>query len=547
MTGAPAETSSTRPGTSWRLSLLVLIVGMFMSVLDVTIVNVAIPAIQKDLGTTIDDVLWVATAYTLTLGVVVPLSSWLGDRFGLTRVYQLSLFGFATGSALCGLAWNLDSLIAFRILQAVPGGILPVITLTLVYQIVPKDKIGVAMGMYGLGIVFAPAAGPVLGGYLVEHTDWRLIFYINVPIGILGMVAAYAVLPRSPRGPRRPFDLLGFVTVGFGLFAVLLAFHEAQDWGWTSYPTLILITAGLLSLALFVIIELEVRYPLLDVRVFRHWTFTNSLLLLSILTVGLFSVLFYVPVFLQQGQGLTAFEAGLRILPQALVVGFLMPVAGRLYDKVGPRWLAAVGLLISAYGTYLLCGINPDMTGGDVVLWTCVRAIGMGLCMMPVMTAGIASLPTEKVNEGSALNNVARQVTGAMGLAILTALATAQQAQLAADRAALLTAESASMLPVLGPADGANWYGMYAVRQQTQLDVLASSYSDVFLVTALLTAVGAALALFLPAGAAPAQPARQTSALAPASTDRASYQTSPSRQSQTIPLAKSSGAVTGRT
>ncbi|WP_084211512.1 DHA2 family efflux MFS transporter permease subunit [Pseudonocardia acaciae] len=491
--------SESSPGR-WGLSLAVLIVGMFMSVLDVTIVNVAIPAIQKDLGTTLEDVLWVATAYTLTLGVVVPLSSWAGDRFGLTRVYQASLLGFAAGSALCGLAWNLDSLIAFRVLQAVPGGILPVITLTLVYRIVPKEKIGAAMGMYGLGIVFAPAAGPVLGGYLVEHTDWRLIFYINVPVGILGMVAAYGVLPRFPKGPRRRFDVLGFLAVGSGLFAILLAFSKAEDWGWSSYRVLILITAGLLLLALFVIIELEVEHPLLDVRVFRYWPFTNSLLLLAILQVGLMGVLFYVPVFLQQGQGLTAFEAGLRILPQALVVGVLMPVAGKLYDKIGPRWLAVVGMALSAYGTYLLCGVTPAMTEGAVVFWTCVRAVGMGLAMMPIMTAGIAGLPPEKVNQGSALNNVARQVSGALGLAVLASIASMRQAQLSADRGALFGQARVAEVPVLGPPDGRNLTGMYALYREFQLHVLAGSYSDIFLVTAAFTLVGAVLALWMRSG-----------------------------------------------
>ncbi|WP_147259163.1 DHA2 family efflux MFS transporter permease subunit [Pseudonocardia hierapolitana] len=497
---SPARGEPPDTGRSWVVSLLVLIVGMFMSVLDVTIVNVAIPAIQDDLGTTTEDVLWIATAYTLTLGVVVPLSSWLGDRFGLSRVYMATLLGFAAGSALCGLAWNLDSLIAFRVVQAVPGGIMPVVTLTMVYQIVPREKIGIAMGMYGLGIVFAPAVGPVLGGYLVENADWRLIFFINVPIGILGLVAAYLLLPDSGRGPRRPFDLLGFLTIGSGLFAILLALHEGEDWGWTSYPVLMLITFGLLGLALFVLIELEVAHPLLDVRVFRHWAFTNSLLLLSILTIGLFSVLFYVPVFLQQGQGLTAFEAGGRILPQALVVAVMMPLSGRLYDKIGARPLAITGFAISAYGTYLLCGINPDMTRGDVVVWTCVRAAGMGMAMMPVMTAGIASLPKEKVNEGSALNNVTRQVAGAMGLAVLTAMASGRQAQAMADRAALLPAATTE-LPALGLAGG-DVIGMYAFVQRTQLDALASSYSDVFLVTALVTLLGALLAIPLRAGPA---------------------------------------------
>src|SRR3954447_11724774 len=183
---APPAPSS---GAAWIGPLAGLIVGMFMSVLDSSIVNVAIPDIQNELSGSPDSVAWVVTGYTLALGVVVPLSGWLGMRFGQSRLYIVSVLGFAAGSALCGLAWNLDSLIAFRILQAIPGGVLPVVTLTMLYQIVPLENIGAAMGLYGLGVVVAPAVGSVLGGYLVEFTDWRVIFYINVPIGLLGAAA----------------------------------------------------------------------------------------------------------------------------------------------------------------------------------------------------------------------------------------------------------------------------------------------------------------------------------------------------------------------
>lgn len=177
-----------------------------------------------------------------------------------------------------------------------------------------------------------------------------------------------------------------------------------------------------------------------------------------------------------------------------------MPVAGKLYDKIGQRWLAVVGLGISAYGTYLLCGITPDMTHGNVVLWTCVRTAGMGLAMMPITTAGIAGLPPAKVNEGSALNNVARQVSGALGLAVLASIASMQQAQLSADRGALLTQARMAEVPVLGPPDGQNLTGLYALYQQTQLAVLASSYGDIFLLTAAFTLVGAVIALLMRSG-----------------------------------------------
>ena len=300
----PAPVSEPTSSTPWLVALAVLVTGMFMSVLDVSIVNVAIPAMQKEWGASTEDIQWVATAYSLALGVIVPASAWLGERIGLSRAYLLSLISFAAGSALCGLAWDLNSMIVFRVLQAIPGGIIPVVALSMVYKIVPREKIGAAMGLYGLGIVVAPAVGPTLGGYLVEYVDWRLIFFINVPVGVLGVLGAVFLLPRFRPEPGMKFDVPGFLAIAVGAFSLLLSLSEAPTWGWTSYPTLILIVVGVLSLALFVIIELEVEQPLLDVRVFKTWAFSNSLILIAIVSVGLFGVLFYIPLFLQQFQNM---------------------------------------------------------------------------------------------------------------------------------------------------------------------------------------------------------------------------------------------------
>jgi EmrB/QacA subfamily drug resistance transporter len=517
-----AAASTTAPPVRWGLPLAVLIVGMFMSVLDVSIVNVAIPTIQKDFGATTDDVQWVATAYSLALGVVVPLSGWLGDRVGLARAYTVSLLGFAAGSALCGLAWDLHSLVAFRIVQAIPGGILPVVTLSMVYRIVPKERIGTAMGMYGLGIVFAPAIGPTLGGYLVEYVDWRLIFFINVPIGLLGWVAAVLVLPGFPPGQAGRFDVFGFLTIASGLFALLLALSEGSDWGWDSYRILMLFTYSALSLALFVVVELQVEQPLLDVRVFRSWPFTNSLLLIGVLSVGLFGVLFYIPVLLQQAWHLGAFETGLVLLPQALVMGVLMPIAGRLYDRVGPRLPAAVGLAIVAAGTYLLHDLTINTSRHHIMALLAFRAAGMGLAMMPIMTGGIAVIPTELVSRASALNNVVQRSAAALGLAVLTAMLTRQQAQLLADRAAL---PGHPALPPVGPAGTPPLVGQYLLYQETSTRVFIAAVDNVFLVTGWLTVIGVGLALLLRSNvrrtpgadtAGPTTPARRAGAVPPA-------------------------------
>ena len=498
----PAPAADPQSTGGWALPLLVLIAGMFMSVLDVSIVNVAIPTIQNDYGVTTDEVQWISTAYSLALGVVVPASGWLSARFGLTRLYLVSLIGFAAGSALCGLAWNLESMVVFRIVQAIPGGILPVVTQTFVFRIVPREKLGSAMGMYGLGIIVAPAIGPTLGGYLVEYVDWRLIFFINVPVGILGAIAAVMTLPRF--GPTRAgrFDVLGFLAIAVGLFSLLLALTEGQDWGWTSYRVLILLVVAVLALALFVIIELEVDEPLLNVRVFRYWPFTNSLLLISVLSIGLFGVLFYIPLFLQQAQGMGAFEAGLLLLPQALVMGVMMPIAGRLYDRIGPRWPAVVGLTILAWGTYELHVTTLDMTHEHLVWLLMFRAVGMGLAMMPIMTGGISVIPPALVAHGSAFNNVVQRTAAALGVAVLTAVLTMTQAQMLADRTALIGRDVAPPHLVPGPAGA--FAGTYAVYQQTSTQVFVAALDELFVITAALTAVGIVLAFMLRSGPLPA-------------------------------------------
>lgn len=493
--GAPSYVGGTPAAATagWVLPLVVLVTGMFMSVLDSSIVNVALPTIQKEFGATTDDVQWVVTAYSLTLGVVVPCTAWLGERFGLSRVYNVALLAFAGCSALCGLAWDVNSLVIFRVAQAIAGGILPVTTMSMLNRIVPRERLGTAMGLYGLGIVFGPAIGPVLGGYLAEYVDWRLIFYINVPIGLLAAAAAVLILPMFPAQPGRRFDLLGFLTIAGGLFALLLAVSEGESWGWGSYEILGLLTAGVLSLALFVVIELEVTDPLLDIRVFRYWPFTHSLLLITIVMVALFGVLFYIPQFLQIVQGWGAFESGLTLLPQALVIAVLMPIAGRMYDRIGPRWLAVTGLTAIAGGSYLLSTITID-TSRERVMWLlAVQAAGIGMAMIPIMTGGIAAIPIAQINVASAFNNVARNVAGALGVAGLTAIVTFQRAQLLAGRAALVPATTPT--PQLGPPGTPDWLGTYALYEQTSKQVYVAAINNVFLITAAVAALAALAAL----------------------------------------------------
>jgi EmrB/QacA subfamily drug resistance transporter len=491
-----AATVETERG--WGVPLLVLISGMFMSILDTSIVNVAVKTIEGTFGATTDEVAWVVTAYALALGVVVPLSAWLAARFGAARVYSVALVLFGLSSALCGLAWSLDSLIAFRILQAIPGGLLPALSMAILYRIVPPDKIGQAMGMLGLGIIVAPATGPTLGGYIVEYLDWRLIFFINVPIGIAATIAAIALLPKLPPEGKPKFDAIGFATIATGLFSLLLALSEGDSWGWTSFRVVALLCLAAVMLAVFIVWELETDEPLLNVRVFRTWAYTNSLLIISVVFIGLFAILFYIPLYLQAVQGLGALKAGVTLLPQALIMAIVMPLAGQIYDRVGPRIPAVIGMAVCAYGSYLLHDITVDTSRGDIAMILTVRSAGMGLAMVPVMTGGLASLRPDVVPSGAAFNNVVEPAAEALGLAVLGSLLTAMQAQLFADRSALIPGGVDT--PSMGGGESGHLLGLYATYEHTNAQVFVDGLSNLLLIVTVVTLIGFAVALFQPTG-----------------------------------------------
>ena len=481
--------------TGWLIPLIVLVGGMFMVVLDISIVNVAVPTIQRDFGASVDEIQWISTAYSLTLAATVPMAGWLGDRVGLTKVYLISLAAFAVGSALCGLAWDMGSMIAFRIVQAVPGGVLPVVTMALLYTIVPREKMGTAMGIFGQGIIVGPAVGPTLGGYLVEYVDWRLIFLINVPVAVGGVLAGWFLLPRLAPTTHRPFDWWGFVTAAVGLFSLLLAVSKGEAWGWSGYRIMILGTVAVLSISLFVVIELEREHPLIDLRVFKNRVYVNSLLIVTVLIIGLFAVLFYLPLYMQDSQGKQALHVGLVLMPEAIVLAVLMPIAGRLYDKIGPLWPGVVGLTLASLGGFLLSGISPNMSDGDVIFWTCVRAAGNGLAMMPIITAGLSSIPPALTTSASLMNNVVQQMASGLGLAAMTVLATQQTSGLSAARSSLIQADPAALAAHgIDATDRLSVLGMY---REMQSHVLADAYSNMFLVAAWLTVLGLALATII--------------------------------------------------
>lgn len=401
-------------------ALLTLIVGAFMAILDGSIVNVALPRMMAIFGSTADQIQWVLTGYMLTTGMVIPVTGYLSDRFGGKKIYILSLAAFTVGSALCSLAWSNNSLVVARVIQAVGGGMMMPVSMAMIYYIVPREKIGMALGIWGVTAMVAPSIGPTLGGYLVDNFSWQWIFTINIPIGIAAVFLSMAILKETPLKSGLKADFPGIILCAAGCFALLLALSEGQDKGWTSLYIVNLFIFSGFTLAFFVIWELITDQPMLDIRLLKNITFAASLVCVSIATIGLFSAIFLIPLFVQNVQGLTPLQTGLLMMPAAIASGIMMPISGRLFDEIGALPLCLVGLTVTAITTFQLHTITYDISYRELQMIMIERSLGLGLCMMPLTTAGMNTIPQFLIGRASAMGNLVRQISASFGIAYLT-------------------------------------------------------------------------------------------------------------------------------
>ncbi|MDT7676427.1 MAG: hypothetical protein QOD82_4329, partial [Pseudonocardiales bacterium] len=474
-------------GTRALLAVVATVtVGMFIGVVESAIVGVAYPAIQKEFGCTHEDVQWVTTAFRLTQGVVLPAAVWLYERLGVRRAYLISLALYAVGSALCGLSPNLAFLIGARVILAIPTALTPIVCMALIYHLMPARAVQVAMLIYATGVMAGPGFSPVIGGALVEYVDWRMVFYIGIPLAVLGLVAGAILLPATPPIGRRRFDAVGFLCLAVGLFTLLLALSKGQYWGWDSYRILILCAVGTNALALFVVVELQVAEPLLNLRTFTSQPFVIALVAVDVVFVNLLAVISFIPQFLLQVQSLTPTGAGLVLVPQAVAWVAAIPIAGLLYRRFGPRLPATVGLVLLGGATVLLARLNVDLPRPELATILTVRAVGLGLAMIPLLGGAVAALPKELLAVGTVFRTLTQRVVAALGLAILTALLSARQAQHMADRSALIESADAHRNLPFAPLTSQPT-GLLALWQETTIRSAANAYSDVFLVVGLAT------------------------------------------------------------
>ena len=408
----------------------VVVFGVFMSILDQTIVNIAIPRLQTAFGADIHSVQWVLTAYILTQGVVTPTAGYFADTLGTKRFYIISLAAFTIGSVLCGLAWSLPALIFFRVLQGAGGAALFPLSITMLFREFPPQERGIASGVFGVPALLAPAIGPTLGGYLVTYAGWQAIFFINLPIGILAIVLVTVFIRETQVQVNQRFDYLGFFFVALGLSAVLYGLSDASTDGWGSGQVVGSIIAGLIALVIFVFVELAIvrreGRPLLDLRLFTNRPFTVSIIASLFVIFSLFGGVFLFPLYLQSIRGQSAFQAGVILLPQALAAMVATIVGGRLVDRIGVRGVMIPGLLILTYATWQLTFLSLYSSYGWIQLVLIIRGLALGFCIQPLTVAGLSEISPRQLAQASSLNTVARAVASSLGIAVLATLVQTQ-------------------------------------------------------------------------------------------------------------------------
>ncbi|MEU0332088.1 DHA2 family efflux MFS transporter permease subunit [Streptomyces sp. NPDC006193] len=423
----PAAGAGPAPATALHRVVAVVVLGTTMSVLDTTIVNVALRRLSESFGAPLETIQWTATAYTLALAAVVPTAAWAMDRIGSRRAYVLALALFTLGSVLAACAWDAASLIAFRALQGLGGGLLQPVGMAMGMRVADRARLGRAMGLLGLPILVGPVAGPVLGGRLVDAASWRWIFLINLPVGVLALVLAVVLLPRDAPAAGRPdpprLDLSGLLMLPPGMALLLYGLARGGERGDFAAPgTLAPTLAGAVLAAAFVRRALTVPAPLLDLRLLRDRTFAAGIGTLAPFTCGYFGSMLLGPLYWQQERGLSATAAGLLGAPAGLVVGTTMQVAARRIDRVAPRRLVAAGCAVAALGMALLAWQTGTAGAAPwrIVAAGMVMGVGAGMTLMPAMTTATRDLPAARLAGASTALSINAQLAASVGTAVLS-------------------------------------------------------------------------------------------------------------------------------
>jgi EmrB/QacA subfamily drug resistance transporter len=471
----------------------VVVLGAIMSILDITVVSVALETFQREFSATAADVAWTMTGYTLALASVIPLTGWAADRFGTKRLYLLAVLLFTAGSVLCATADGLGQLVAYRVVQGLGGGMLMPLGMTILTRAAGPHRVGRVMAVLGIPMLLGPIFGPILGGLLIKEASWHWIFLINLPIGLGALVYAWIVLPRDHVEPSETFDWLGMLLLSPGLAAFLYgvssipASEEQHGTPWTT-DVLVPAVLGLVLIALFVPWALDRRnkHPLVDLRLFAIRNMTIAVVAMMFFAISFFGASIMFPLYFQQVRGEDALGAGLLLAPQGIGAMITMPIAGFMADKRGPGKVVMVGLVLVTVGLGMFTRVDADTPYPYMLAGLFVMGLGMGSTMMPIMSAALGTLTAHNTARGSTLLNINQQVAASIGTALFSVILTQQ----------LMSKESVAASRAAGGADLPPDQ-LAALMAQVRGD-MADSFASVFVVGTVLVACCLVPAFFLP-------------------------------------------------
>lgn len=459
----------------------VIIAGAIAALLNQTLLNVALPKLMEQFHITTSTAQWVITIYMLVNGVLIPTTAFLMEKYTTRQLFISAMSLFAAGTLICGIAPSFSIMLIGRVVQAAGAGILMPLMTNVIFNMFPADRRGSAMGIVGIAMVFAPAIGPTLSGWIVEHYSWRLLFFVVLPIALIVLVTSFFVLKNVTETQNPKLDSWGVVlsTIGFG--GLLYGFSSAGAAGWRSAEVIGMLLVGCISLGAFVWRQLSIDHAMLEFRIFQTPAYTLAVLISLMVNMSLYSGMILLPVYVQNILHFTPVQSGLLLLPGSIIMGIMSPITGKLFDKFGAKWLALIGLVITIVTTYGFTKLSLSTSYSYLVTLYTVRMFGLSMLMMPVMTSGLNALPLQLNPHGTAMSNTINAIGGALGTALFVTIMTTKSAAHTAD---IVRSQH------LNPAD-------LAQMQLATKQGIAMGTNDAFMIATLFTVIALVLALFL--------------------------------------------------
>ncbi|QCT74239.1 DHA2 family efflux MFS transporter permease subunit [Macrococcoides canis] len=477
-----------------------LMAGMFVAILNQTLINVALPVMINDFSISTATAQWLTTGFMLVNGILVPVSAYLIQKFTYRQLFMFAMIAFTIGSVICAISTNFPVMMTGRVIQAVGAGILMPLGTNVFMTVFPPEKRGAAMGMMGIAFILAPAIGPTLTGWVIQNYHWNVMFYGMTVIGLLSIIIGFFWFKIYQPISNPKLDVPGVIFSSLGFGSLLYGFSEAGNKGWDSGIVITTMIIGLIFVALFVYREISMKAPMMDLRALKYTGFSFTLLINVIVTMSLFGGMLLLPVYLQSIRGFSPLDSGLLLLPGSLLMGLMGPVSGRLLDKFGIKPIAIFGLLIMTYATWELTKLSMDTSYTTILGIYVLRSFGMSFIMMPIMTAGMNALPQRMIPHGNAISNTVRQLAGSIGTAILVTVMTQQTTAYMGDIANTMDKtrpEIAGQFAEIGRSVGSEGAGSQLMMGYLQKFATINGINDAFWVATALSALAFILSFFL--------------------------------------------------